>query len=498
MDEQQQGASGAPRPPVMAQAFTQLPEWMYNQGALSPVVAPRLIRLNAPLATELGLDAHWLAGPQGLAMLAGNSMPAGVEPVATAYAGHQFGYYNPALGDGRALLLGDVRDRSGHVREIQLKGAGRTVFSRRGDGRAALGPVLREYLLSESMAALGIPTTRALAAVSTGETVQRETMLPGAILTRVASSHLRVGTFQYVAARRDPAALRQLLDFAIARHDPQARQSETPALTFLENVVAAQASLVARWMLVGFIHGVMNTDNMAISGETIDYGPCAFMDEYDPATVFSFIDEQGRYAYTNQPTIALWNLTRLAEALLPLLSDSEDARPVLARQALAGFNTRFHAVYFDGMRAKLGLTTPQEGDEALFAALLETMHQTRADMTGTFRALSQPAVLAGEDVSALPAAFAPWLERWQQRLRHDGALSPAARAQAMQAVNPCYIARNHLVEAMIRSAVEEGDFTPFETLLAVLSNPYAQQPGRERYALPPGADERVRYTFCGT
>ncbi len=332
MDEQQQ----APMPPVMAQSFTQLPEWMYDRGPLSPVTAPALIRLNGTLAAELGLDARWLAGPQGLAMLAGNSMPAGVEPVATAYAGHQFGYYNPALGDGRALLLGDVRDRAGHVREIQLKGAGPTAFSRRGDGRAALGPVLREYLLSETMAALGIPTTRALAAVSTGERVQRETLLPGAILTRVASSHLRVGTFQYVAARRDPAALRQLLDFAIARHDPQALQSATPALIFLENVVAAQASLVARWMLVGFIHGVMNTDNMAISGETIDYGPCAFMDEYDPATVFSFIDEQGRYAYTNQPTIALWNLTRLAETLLPLLSDDEDERPVRARQALSG------------------------------------------------------------------------------------------------------------------------------------------------------------------
>ncbi|GAB3590742.1 protein adenylyltransferase SelO [Acetobacter peroxydans] len=495
---EQQAASSAPMPPVMAQGFTQLPEWMYDRGVLSPVAAPRLIRLNEALAAELGLDARWLAGPQGLAMLAGNSMPAGVEPVATAYAGHQFGYYNPALGDGRALLLGDVRDRAGHVREIQLKGAGRTVFSRRGDGRAALGPVLREYLLSESMAALGIPTTRALAAVSTGEKVQRETLLPGAILARVASSHLRVGTFQYVAARRDPAALRQLLDFAIARHDPQALHSPTPALTFLQNVVAAQASLVARWMLVGFIHGVMNTDNMAISGETIDYGPCAFMDEYDPATVFSFIDEHGRYAYTNQPTIALWNLTRLAEALLPLLSDDEDERPVLARQALAEFNTRFHTVYFDGMRAKLGLTAAQEGDEALFAALLETMHQTHADMTGTFRALSHPAMLAGEDTATLPLAFAPWLERWHQRLRQDDARSPEARAQAMRAVNPCYIPRNHLVEAMIRSAVEEGDFTPFETMLTVLAAPYEEQPGCERYALPPGADERVRYTFCGT
>lgn len=480
------------------QSYASLPERFYARPALSGVAAPKLIRLNTPLAESLGLDPAWLAGPQGLAMLSGTAMPPGVDPVAQAYAGHQFGYFSPRLGDGRALLLGDVRDSAGHVREIQLKGSGPTPFSRRGDGRAALGPVLREYLISESMAALGIPTTRALAALTTGEWVQRETPLPGAILARVASSHLRVGTFQYFMFLKDTEGLRLLADFAIARHCPDAAQAPRPYVALLAHVVAAQARLVAQWMLVGFIHGVMNTDNMAISGETIDYGPCAFMDHYDPATVFSFIDEQGRYAYTNQPTIALWNLTRLAETLLPLLSPVEAEAPPLAREVLATFNTQFHQAYFGGLRAKLGLREEQEGDEALFAALLETMARTGADFTNTFRALSDEDVLAGAMPATLPEAFADWLARWRLRAAQEQPAPIQERASGMRAVNPCYIPRNHKVESMIAAAVGQGDYAPFEEMLSVLSRPYEAQPGRDAFAAPPLPEERVRNTFCGT
>ncbi|MFT8933359.1 MAG: protein adenylyltransferase SelO [Acetobacter syzygii] len=481
------------------QAYATLPPRFYARVQAMPVAAPHLIALNRPLAAALGLDAAWLAGPQGLAMLAGNQMPPGVDPLATVYAGHQFGHFSPRLGDGRALLLGDVQDQQGHVREIQLKGSGPTPFARRGDGRAALGPVLREYLLSESMAALGIPTTRALAAVQTGERVYRETPLPGAIMVRVAWSHIRVGTFQFFAATQDVAGLRVLADFAIARLYPHVAQDTQPYAAFLQAVVAAQAELVARWMLVGFIHGVMNTDNMAISGETIDYGPCAFMDAYHPATVFSFIDERGRYAYTNQPTIALWNLTRLAEALLPLLAEDEEAALRNAQQALAGFNARFHAVYFAGMRAKLGLVGEQETDESLFQTLLDLMTQEKADMTNTFRALSQARVLQGAEApTGLPESFGPWLARWRTRLMQEGGEDWAARAQAMRQVNPCYIPRNHKVEAMIRAAVEQQDYTQFHEMLHLLATPYVEQPGMAQYATPPSPEEQVRYTFCGT
>lgn len=482
----------------LRQTYSQLPEHFYASAALTPVAAPRLVKLNVPLAKALGLDPAWLSGPEGVAMLSGSYMPPGVQPLALAYAGHQFGQFVPQLGDGRALLLGDVTDASGAVREIQLKGSGRTAFSRRGDGRAALGPVLREYVLSEAMAALGVPTTRALAAVLTGETVMREAALPGAVLTRVASSHIRVGTFQFFAARQDRAGLRLLADYAIARHYPQAAGADAPYLALLESVIAAQAELVAQWMLKGFIHGVMNTDNMAISGETIDYGPCAFMEQYDPATVFSFIDERGRYAYGNQPSMALWNLTRLAEALLPLLAEEEEQAIAVAQQALAAFESRFQAAYLAGLRAKVGLKAAQPEDAALLGSLLETMQAEQADFTQTFRALSTAEAISGETVPDDLAPFGAWCARWRQRLAQEVPEPAPVRAAAMKRVNPAFIPRNHLVEAMIRAAVEQEDFTQFETLLEVCTRPYDDQPGRDAFARPAEPGERVRHTFCGT
>ncbi|MFH7811365.1 MULTISPECIES: YdiU family protein [Acetobacter] len=487
-----------PHSPIR-QGYATLPSSFYTRTQPTPVARPELIALNTPLAAELGLDAAWLAGPQGLAMLAGNQIPQGMDPLATVYAGHQFGHFSPQLGDGRALLLGEVEDRNGHMREIALKGSGPTAYSRNGDGRAALGPVLREYLLSESMAALGIPTTRALAAVATGERVYRETPLPGAIVARVARSHIRVGTFQFFAARQDTQALRALADFAIARLYPQAAQDAQPYVALLQAVVAAQAALVARWMLVGFIHGVMNTDNMAISGETIDYGPCAFMDTYNPATVFSFIDKRGRYAYTNQPTIALWNLTRFAEALLPLLAEEDGQAISLAQQALEAFHPHFHAAYFAGMRAKLGLVGEDEGDETLFKTLLDHMEAEKMDMTNTFRALSHEEALRGPGLPAgLPASTSPWLVCWRARVVLQGSADYATRASAMQRANPCYIPRNHKVEAMIQAAVKQQDYAPFREMLDVLATPYVEQSGMESYTTPPQPDEVVPYTYCGT
>jgi len=490
----------AGRAPVFDNAYARLPERLFARLPPTPVRAPRLLRLNVPLARELGLDPDWLASPSGVAMLAGNHLPAGAEPIAQAYAGHQFGHFVPSLGDGRAILLGEVITPAGSRRDIQLKGSGRTPFSRGGDGRAALGPVLREYLISEAMAAFGIPTTRALAAVASGELVLREDALPGAVLTRVAASHLRIGTFQYFAARRDTDALRVLAEHAIARHDPDAREAANPALALLEGVIARQAALVARWMLVGFIHGVMNTDNCAISGETIDYGPCAFMDEYHPETVFSSIDRQGRYAYGNQPGIAHWNLARLAECLLPLIAEAEEEAIGRAREALAGFAPRFGAAWREGLLAKLGLTREEEGDEALIRDLLERMAAERADFTLTFRRLADAAEGREEGVRALfadPAAYDGWAPAWRARLMREKG-GPAARAAAMRQVNPAYIPRNHLVEEALTAAAERDDLGPFETLLEVLSRPFDEQPGRERYALPPRPEERIRATFCGT
>jgi uncharacterized protein YdiU (UPF0061 family) len=483
-------------------SYTRFPERFFARVNPSPVQTPRLIRLNDALAQELGLDPAWLAGPEGIEMLAGNHVAEGAEPIATAYAGHQFGGFSPQLGDGRAVLLGEVVDRNGQRRDIQLKGAGLTPFSRNGDGRAALGPVLREYIVSEAMAALGVPTTRALAAVLTGETVRRETLLPGAVLTRVASSHIRIGTFQYFAVRGDVRGLRLLADHVIARHYPGIAESDAPYLSLLEAVIAAQAALIAHWMQIGFIHGVMNTDNMSIAGETLDYGPCAFMDAYDPATVFSAIDERGRYAYGNQPPIGRWNLARFAEALLPLLAEDQDRAVTLAQDALGGFDDLLQDAMVAGFRRKLGLFTEQADDVVLIKALLDTMQQGQADFTLVFRRLSEEAAsppVGGpcRDLFADPAAFDAWEGEWRQRLARE-TIQSEERRQAMRSVNPLFIPRNHRVEAVIEAAVERQDFAPFDELMIVLAKPYEVQPGLDDYALPPAAHERVLATFCGT
>jgi uncharacterized protein YdiU (UPF0061 family) len=482
-------------------SYSRLPERFFQRVAPSAVPAPRLIRLNIPLARDLGLDPDWLGTPAGVAVLAGNSVPEEAMPLALAYAGHQFGNFVPQLGDGRAILLGEVIDRSGVRRDIQLKGAGPTPYSRMGDGRAALGPVLREYIVSEAMAALGVPTTRALAAVSTGDAVMRETALPGAVLTRVAASHIRIGTFQFFAARRDVEGLRALADHVIARHYPAAAEAEAPYVALLDAVIGAQAKLVAQWMLVGFIHGVMNTDNMSVSGETIDYGPCAFMDGYDPATVFSSIDRAGRYAYGNQPVIARWNLMRFAETLLPLISDDPDTAIAAAQEVLYAFEPRFDQALFAGMRRKLGLFTDGDDDIGLIKALLDAMTDSHADFTLTFRALSEDA--GAEDGAELaralfaqPAAFDEWAARWRKRLAEEPQTA-AERRSAMLRVNPRFIPRNHRVEAVIAAAVDD-DFGPFEELLTVLAEPYAEKPAFAEYAEPPAPDERVLQTFCGT
>ncbi|RED28138.1 uncharacterized protein YdiU (UPF0061 family) [Rhodopseudomonas thermotolerans] len=483
-------------------SYVALPPNFFARVAPTPVPAPRLVKLNRPLALHLGLDPARLDSPEGAEILAGNAMPKDAASIAMAYAGHQFGNFVPQLGDGRAILLGEVIDRDGVRRDIQLKGAGRTPFSRMGDGRAALGPVLREYIVSEAMAALGIPTTRSLAAVLTGETVLRDPIQPGAVLTRVATSHIRVGTFQYFAARGDLDGVRALADHVIARHYPQAAQAESPYLALLESVIARQAELIASWMMVGFIHGVMNTDNCSIAGETIDYGPCAFMDSFDPKTVFSSIDQFGRYAYGNQPPIALWNLTRLAECLVRLLADDDDTGVEIAQNALGGFAERFNAAYLAKLTAKLGLSGRQPDDPQLAQDFLAAMAKGEADFTLAFRRLSDAAAEPSQlgEVRALfadPSAFDEWAPRWRARIAaepQDG----SARRDAMRRVNPAYIPRNHQVEAVIRAAVDRDDFGPFEQLLTVLANPFEEQAEFARYAVPPQPHERVLETFCGT
>jgi serine/tyrosine/threonine adenylyltransferase len=474
--------------------YARLPDRFYVRLDPTPVPAPKLIRVNTALAEELEIDPTELATSGGVAVLAGNRVPPGAEPIALAYAGHQFGHFVPQLGDGRANLLGEVVGRDGIRRDIQLKGSGPTPFSRSADGRAALGPVLREYLISEAMAALGVPTTRTLAAVTTGEAVRRETMQPGAVLTRVAASHIRVGTFQYFAARDDVDGVRLLADYAIARHYPEAANAPNPYRAFLDGVVARQADLVARWLLIGFIHGVMNTDNCSIAGETIDYGPCAFMEAYDPATVFSSIDYHGRYAYGNQPRIALWNLTRLAESLLPLLGTDDEA----AKDALAAFAPRFEAAYFGGLRRKVGLLTEREGDDHLTQDLLKLMAADGADFTLTFRRLCGAAEGPAGDAAVRglfkdAGAYDAWAGQWRARLVFE-----ADPAIAMRAINPAFIPRNHVVEAALTAAAERADFQPFEDLLGVLSRPWQDDPSLERYAVPPSEGERVLQTFCGT
>jgi uncharacterized protein YdiU (UPF0061 family) len=479
--------------------YAALPANFFARVMPTPVASPRLVKLNRSLAVQLGLDPEMLETPEGAEILAGKTLPVGADPIAMAYAGHQFGHFVPQLGDGRAILLGEVIDRDGVRRDIQLKGSGPTPFSRRGDGRAALGPVLREYIVSEAMFALGIPTTRSLAAVITGENVIRETMLPGAVLTRVASSHIRVGTFQYFAAREDTDAVRRLADHVINRHYPDLAGAERPYHALLAGVVARQAELVARWLHIGFIHGVMNTDNTSISGETIDYGPCAFMDHYDPAQVFSSIDEGGRYAYANQPRIALWNLTRLAECLLPLMADDQEKGIADAQEILGAFPEKFTAAYQAGLRNKIGLFTARDGDEALVQDLLDAMARGKADFTLTFRGLSDAAAGDLGDARAQfaeAAAFDEWAARWQKRIA-DEPQSSAERQAAMRAVNPAFIPRNHRIEAVIVAATND-DYAPFEELLKVLSKPYEDQPEFAAYADPPKPEERVCQTFCGT
>ena len=483
-------------------SYARLPARFYARVFPAAASAPRLVKLNGQLARELGLDPDDLASTEGAEIFSGKRVPEGADPIAAAYAGHQFGSFVPQLGDGRAILLGEVVDRDGMRRDIQLKGAGRTPFSRGGDGRAALGPVLREYIVSEAMAALRIPTTRALAMATTGDEVMRETYLPGAVLTRVAASHIRVGSFQFFAARGDDEAVRRLADHAIERHYPQAAGTPEPYRSFLQGVVHRQADLVAQWLLVGFIHGVMNTDNMSIAGETIDYGPCAFMDAYDPATVFSSIDRGGRYAYANQPGIAQWNLTRLAECLLPLLSDDGDEAVEQAKVVLASFAERFNSAYVGGLRRKLGLFSEREGDLALAEDLLQRMTAGKADFTLIFRRLCDAAAAPEGDaaVRALfqdPAAYDEWAVRWRLRLA-DEAQGGEARRTAMRRANPAFIPRNHRIEEIIAAGVERQDFAPFEELLTVLAKPYDDQPEFARYAEPPPPDQGIYRTFCGT
>jgi len=473
----------------------------YARVAPTRVNQPRLVKFNRTLAGELGIDADALLAGPGAGVFSGNELLPGSDPIAMAYAGHQFGHFVPQLGDGRAILLGEVVGRNGVRRDIQLKGSGPTPFSRRGDGRAALGPVLREYLVSEAMHALDIPATRALAVVTTGEEVYRERALPGAVLTRVAQSHIRVGTFQFFAARGDVAGIRRLADYVIARHYPELKGESQPYLALLDAVMERQARLVARWMHVGFIHGVMNTDNMAVSGETIDFGPCAFMDTYDPMTVFSSIDEIGRYAYANQAPIAQWNLARFAETLLPLIDDDRERAIAIATERVNGFTTTFTAHWLAGMRRKTGLSTEEAGDDALIWSLLDAMQFSRADFTLTFRRLCD--VAEGRDAAPLRDLFAgtqrldDWLGPWQARLAREPQ-APQERAAAMRRINPAFIARNHRVEAALAAAVNAGDLAPFDELFAVLSRPYDDQPDMAHYADPPGPEQGSYRTFCGT
>ena len=465
-------------------SYARLPDRFHARQAPAPVAAPGLIAVNHALARDLGLDPAALETPEGIAALAGNSVPEGAEPLAQAYAGHQFGGWVPQLGDGRAILLGEVVTAEGRRADIQLKGAGRTPFSRRGDGRAAIGPVIREYILSEAMAALGVPTTRALAAVTTGEPVWRETALPGAVLTRVAASHIRVGTFQYFAAREDGEALDILARHVIARHYPGV---EGP-LALLDAVTGGQARLIARWMSLGFIHGVMNTDNMAISGETIDYGPCAFLDGYHPRKVFSSIDQFGRYAYGNQPRVAVWNLAQFASCLLPLMG-AEGPAVEAASESINRFPAIYEAEWLRLFRAKVGITGAEAEDHALIAGLLEIMAGQNADFTRVFRGLAT-GMAAAEFADTAP--FEDWQRAWRDRI----AAEPDPEA-VMRAANPAYIPRNHRVEEAIRAATA-GDFAPFHRLNAVLSRPFEDRAGDAAFALAPLPDEEVRRTFCGT
>jgi len=486
--------------------FARLGEPFFAKAQPVPVAGPTLIKFNHALARNLGLVVDDVGDAELAELFSGNALPAGAEPVAMAYAGHQFGNFVPQLGDGRAIWLGELRAPDGVRYDVQLKGSGRTAFSRGGDGRAALGPVLREYLVSEAMDRLGVPTTRALAAVATGEDVARERALPGGVITRVASSFVRVGTFEYFAARGDFEAVKKLADYVIERNYPEVAAAEQPYVALLAAVIARQARLIARWMQFGFIHGVMNTDNMSIAGETIDYGPCAFMDGYKHQRVFSSIDHQGRYAYNSQPGIGVWNLVRLAETLLPLLAESSDDAVKIATTHLETYKGQYESAWLTGMRAKCGLTAGVDSDEqdkALIAALFDVMDANEADFTLTFYHLSRLGAGSPAHDDAIRGLFAEttalddWLAQWRERLKREPQ-SDAARQAGMQAVNPVVISRNHQIEAAIRAAEDRGDFSVFHALHAVLQNPYIEQAGKERYRLPPEPEEVVSKTFCGT
>ncbi|WP_127578893.1 protein adenylyltransferase SelO [Paenibacillus koleovorans] len=481
-------------------SYARLPHVLFSPLNPTPVRAPELVVLNDRLAAALGLNADALRTVERVEELAGNGLPEGALPIAQAYAGHQFGGFT-MLGDGRAILLGEQITPQGERLDVQLKGPGRTPYSRGGDGRAALGPMLREYIISEAMHGLGIPTTRSLAVVSTGQPVIRETHLPGAILTRIASSHIRVGTFQFAARWGAPEDLRALADYTLQRHYSDALQADNRYLALLQGVIRRQAQLIAKWMLVGFIHGVMNTDNMTLSGETIDYGPCAFMDAYDPGTVFSSIDSRGRYAYGNQPPIAAWNLARLAEALLPLLDEHEDRAIQLAEDALGAFAEQYRSFRLAGMRAKLGLFNEEQEDESLVEELLSEMQKSGADYTNTFRALTM-GIGASETPSPSPALpntadFHAWREKWQARLARQAA-APEEVRRLMQRSNPAIIARNHRVEEALEAAEQQGDFSVLHRLLAVLEDPYAYSTEQEEFAILPEPSSCRYRTYCGT
>ena len=489
----------ARRPFDFNNSYSRLPEAFYARVAPTPVAAPRLIALNVELAALLGFDPDTLSPADAAAVFSGNALPAGAEPIAMAYSGHQFGGFSPLLGDGRAVLLGEVIGSDGVRRDVQLKGSGQTPFSRRGDGRSALGPVLREYLVSEAMHVLEVPTTRSLAAVWTGEAVYREMQQPGGVLTRVARSHIRVGTFQFFRARNDLENLQRLLDYTIWRLDPAAADAENPALALLEGVIGRQAGLVATWMSLGFIHGVMNTDNTSISGETLDYGPCAFLDRYDPGKVFSSIDHGGRYAFDNQPTIAQWNLARLAECLLPMLADDEKDAVATAEKALATFPELFEAALRGRFAAKIGVSQGDDAAWAVVQSLLRLMQRDRVDFTRAFRHLSgaldgdeQPVLDEFNDIPALRA----WLDEWRAYLERRG-IERAQAACNMRSVNPVVIPRNHQIEAVIEAG-NRGDFEPFHRFHAVLREPYVESPEHADYERPPRPEEEVEATFCGT
>lgn len=471
--------------------YIRLPELFFTRSRPVPASQPRLVILNRPLATSLGLDADRLAEDAGL--FTGNQIPDGADPIAQAYAGHQFGHFT-GLGDGRAILLGEHLAPGGARYDIQLKGSGRTAYSRGGDGRATLGPMLREYLISEAMHALGIPTTRSLAVAATGETVMRDGELPGAVLTRVAASHIRVGTFQWAAAHQDTDALRALADHTLARHFSEIEADASRHIRLLESAIERQAALVAKWLHVGFIHGVMNTDNMALSGETIDYGPCAFMDAYDPSTVFSSIDRHGRYAYSQQPDIARWNLARLAEAMLPLLDPNGEKAVEMANAALGGFETRFQYHWLDGMRRKIGLFTVEPGDATLIENLLDWMHKESADFTQTFRVLSNPRAM--DESPFTDAGFGEWQRHWLERLNRQSQ-SPTECASLMRDNNPAVIPRNHRVEEALEAAVMRKDMDVMQRLLEVLAKPY-EDPEDSSHASPPPPGSGIYQTFCGT